>query len=216
MKMKKYVVCVAVFLVSALAASLSSPAWAVAGDLPVEVNAEKHEVVMQAEVNGKYFDTPTRHGVVYRAGSNGEKAVFRALSSEKEFHEALAKIGAVPGNNVKMDDMKAGPDNGVSAKGSKLNVFVTWEGSGREIPIDDLVKASEERPSDYRFAGNLEAAKSANTGCVLCLDSCAVGITSNASYPTGTTQNNIVEFVGDKNILPPDGTRVSVIFRLAE
>jgi hypothetical protein len=214
MKMKKYVVCVAVFLVFAASEVLSCPAWA--ADLPIQVNKEKREVVVQAEVNGKYFDTPTRHGVVYAGGSNGEKAVFRALSSEKKFYEALTEIGAVPGNNVKMDDMKAGPDNGVSAEGSKLDVFVTWEGNQKEIPFDDLIKASEERPSNYRFAGNLEAAKTANTGCVLCLDSCAVGISSNASYPTGTTQNNLVEFVGDKNILPPDGTRVSVIFRLAE
>ena len=138
------------------------------------------------------------------------------MSSEKKFHETLLEIGAKPGDNVKMDDMKAGPDNGVSAQGSKFNVFVTWEGLGKEIPFDDIVKASEERPSDYRFGGNLEAAKTANTGCVLCLDSCAVGITSNAAYPTGTTQNNVVEFFGDSGVLPPDGTRVSVIFRLAD
>jgi hypothetical protein len=216
MKMKKYFACAVVFLALAALEALSRPVWAAATDLPVEVNKEKSEVIVPAEVNGKYFDTPTRHGVVYLEGANGEKAVFRALSSEKKFHEALAEIGAIPGNNVKMDDMKAGPDNGVSAQGSKLDVFVTWEGSKGEIPFDDLIKASEERPSDYRFAGNLEAAKSANTGCILCLDSCAVGITSNASYPTGTTQQNLVEFVGDKDVLPPDGTRVSVIFRLAK
>jgi hypothetical protein len=202
----------------ALAAAGVFPRFAGAADidLPLEVNKEKREVVMQAEVNGKYFASPTRHGVVYAPGSNGEKSVLRGLSSEKKFYEALIEIGAQPGNNVKMDDMKAGPDNGVSVQGSKLDVFVTWEGSAGEIPFDAIVKASEERPSNYRFGGNLEAAKSANTGCVLCLDSCAVGITSNASYPTGTTQNNVVEFLGDESVLPPDGTRVSVIFRLAE
>jgi hypothetical protein len=208
--MKNY--CIAVFLM--LLTVLSCPARA--ADLPIEVNKEKREVIVQAEVNGKYFDAPTRHGVSYVGGSNGEKSVLRALSSAKDFHEALAEIGAVPGDNVKMDDMKAGPDKGISVDGSKLNVFVTWEGSKGEIPFDDLIKASEERPSDYRFAGNLEAAKSTNAGCLLCMDSCAAGITSNASYPVGTTQHNIVEFVGDKNVLPPDGAKVSVIFRLAE
>lgn len=69
---------------------------------------------------------------------------------------------------------------------------------------------------DVRFGGNLEAAKKANTGCILCLDSCAVGITSNSSYPTGTTQNKVSEFYGNKDVLPADGTRVSVIFRIAE
>jgi hypothetical protein len=185
-------------------------------DLPIEVNKEKGEIVIQAEVNGKYFSSPTRHGVVYAPGSNGEKAVLRGLADEKKFHDALLEIGAKPGNNLTMENMNAGKDNGVSVQGSKLNVFVTWEGAGKEIPFDDVVKASEERPSDYRFGGNLNGAKEYNTGCILCLDSCAVGIASNASYPTGTTQNNVVEFFGDESVLPPDGTRVSVIFRLAE
>jgi hypothetical protein len=213
--MKKYIVMCAVVGLAVMEV-LSRSALAAAADLPIEVNEEKREVIVQAEVNGKYFDTPTRHGVSYAGGSNGEKSVFRALSSEKEFHEALVEIGAVPGNNVKMEDMSAGPDKGVSVQGSKLDVFVTWEGGKGEIPFDDLIKASEERPSDYRFAGNLEVAKTVNTGCMLCMDSCAAGITSNASYPTGTTQHNLVTFVGDGSVLPPDGTRVSVIFRLAE
>ena len=213
MKMKKYCVRALVFLMFVVLSVFAGITWA--EDLPIEVNKEKREVVVRAEVNGKYFDTPTRHGISYAGGTNGEKSVLRALSSEKEFHEALVAIGAVPGNNVKMKDMQAKPDEGVSVNGSKLNVFVTWEGKG-EIPFDDLIEASEERPSDYRFAGNLEVAKSTNAGCLLCMDSCAAGITSNAAYPTGTTQHNLVEFVGDKDVLPPDGTQVSVIFRLAE
>jgi hypothetical protein len=214
--MKKFVAFAVVVLAFMAAGALSRPARAAVADLPIEVNKEKREVVVQAEVNGKYFDTPTRHGVSYAGGSNGEKSVLRALSDEKKFYEALASLGAVPGDNVKMSDMKARPEDGLSVQGSKLNVFVTWEGSKGEIPFDDLIKASEERPSDYRFAGNLEAAKTANAGCMLCMDSCAAGITSNASYPVGTTQHNAVTFVGDRNVLPPNGTRVSVIFRLAE
>ncbi|GHS86590.1 hypothetical protein AGMMS49957_05000 [Synergistales bacterium] len=208
--MKKFFV----FAVVALLLGLSGAA--LAADEPLVINQEKHEIIMQAEVNGKYFDSPTRHGVVYLTGSNGEKSVLRGLTSEKTFHDALLKIGATPGNNVTLDDMKAGPTGGATPAGSKLNVFVTWAGAEREYPFTDIIKASEERPDDYHFGGNLPAANKANTGCVLCLDSCAVGITSNASYPTGTTQNNVVEFYGDSKVLPPDGTRVSVIFRLAE
>lgn len=183
---------------------------------PMEISVEKKETVMPAEVNGKYFTEPTRHGVVFAPGSNGEKSVLRGLSDEKEFHEALLKIGAKAGNNVTADDMKAGADNGKRVEGDKLDVFVTWEGSKGEVPFHDIIKATEDRPMDIRFGGNLPAAKKANTGCVLCLDSCAVGITSNASYPTGTTQNKVVQFYGNKDVLPADGTRVNVIFRLAQ
>ncbi|MDR1740645.1 MAG: YdjY domain-containing protein [Synergistaceae bacterium] len=184
--------------------------------LPVVVDKEGKSVTVPAEVNAKYFAAPTRHGVVYLRGSNGEKAVLRGLADEKKFHAALLEIGAKPGDNVTLKDMNAGPNDGVRVEGSKLNVFITWDGLGKEIPFDDVINATEERPSDYRFGGNLPAAEKAFTGCILCLDSCAVGIVSNASYPTGTTQNNVVEFFGDESVLPPDGTMVSVVFRLAE
>lgn len=187
-----------------------------AASLPMQIDKEKREVTMPAEVNGKYFEEPTRHGVVFAGGSNGEKAVLRGLTNEKEFYQALIDIGAKPGDNVTTADMKAGPTNGKAVDGQKLNVFVTWAGAKGEIPFNDIIAASEPRPMDIRFGGNLENAKKANTGCVLCLDSCAVGITSNAAYPTGTTQNKVVTFHGNKDVLPPDGTKVSVIFRIAD
>lgn len=40
------------------------------------VDKDKKEIVMLCEVNGT-FTEPTRHGIVYKGGSNGEKAVLR-------------------------------------------------------------------------------------------------------------------------------------------
>lgn len=180
------------------------------------VNKEAKEIKMLAEVNGKYFTEATRHGVVFADGSNGEKSVLRGLADEKEFHQALLDIGATAGNNLVAADMKAGADNGKSADGDKLVAVVTWDGQDKEIPFADIIKASEERPMDLRFGGNLESAKKNNTGCVLCLDSCATGITSDAAYPTGTTQHDVVKFYGDESVLPKDGTVVTVTFRLAK
>lgn len=174
------------------------------------INKDKKEVKMLAEVNGKYFTESTRHGVVFKDGSNGEKSVLRGLASQFDFYDALVSIGAKPGNNIKMTDM----DKGVKVQGSKLNVFVTWEGLGKEIPFNDIISSSDPRPMDIRFGGNLQNAKDKKTGCILCLDSCAVGITSNASYETGASKT--VKFYGKKDVLPKDGTKVTVIFRLAE
>ena len=168
---------------------------------------------MLCEVNGKYFTESTRHGIVFKDGSNGEKSVLRGLADEKEFYDALIELGAKAGNNLTAEDMKAKKDNGKSVEGDKLEAVVTWEGQEKEIPFEDIIKASEERPMDLRFGGNIESAKKNNTGCVLCLDSCATGITSDASYPTGTTQNNVVKFYGDEEVLPEDGTVVTVTFR---
>ena len=195
----------------------STPATSDDSTVGIIVDKEAKTITIQAEVNGKYFTESTRHGIVYSAGSNGEKSVLRGLNDEKEFYNALLEIGAVAGDNVTMDNMKAkNSSEGVAVAGSKLNVFVTWEGLGKEIPFADIITATDVRPMDIRFGGNLEAAQSNNTGCILCLDSCAVGITSNAAYPTGTTQNKEVDFYGNADVLPNDGTQVNVIFHLVD
>lgn len=179
-------------------------------DKLMTISKDKKEVRMTAEVNGKYFTESTRHGVVFKDGSNGEKSVLRGLVSPVDFHQALLDIGAKPGNNVKLEDM----DKGVKVEGDKLEVFVTWEGLNKEIPFNDIIKSSDPRPMDVKFGGNLDRAKEKNTGCILCLDSCAVGITSNSSYETGASKT--VKFNGNSDVLPKDGTKVTVIFRLAK
>lgn len=185
------------------------------------VNKDKKEVKMLAEVNGKYFTEGTRHGVVFKDGKNGEKSVLRGLADEKKFYEAMMSLGAKPGNNLTADDMKKGEK---SIEGSKVNVFVTWDDLGKEIPFADIIKSTDSsgnelalRPMDFRFGGNIDRAKKNNTGCVLCLDSCATGIVSNAAYKAGEVEAlKTVKFYGKKDVLPKDGTKVSVIFRLAE
>lgn len=187
--------------------------------LPISIDKEKGEIVVPAEVNGKYFTSPTRHGVVFAGGSNGEKSVLRGLSNETAFYQALLDIGAKAGENLTMQDMKAASSKeGKAVQGDRLDVFLTWEGSNGEIPFSDAIrteKPEDMRRMDIRFGGNLDNAKTFHTGCILCLDSCAVGISSNAAYPTGTTQNDEVQFFGNDKVLPKDGTRVSVIFRKA-
>jgi Fe-S-cluster-containing hydrogenase component 2 len=67
---------------------------------------------------------------------------------------------------------------------------------------------------DVRFGGNLDRSKAKQTGCILCLDTCPVGITSNASHPQGSFDGKLVEFKGNKDVLPADGTGVIVSFKL--
>lgn len=180
------------------------------------VDTDKKEIVMLCEVNGTYFTEPTRHGIVFKEGSNGEKAVLRGLADEKEFYQALLDIGAKAGDNLTDEDMKAGPDNGKSVEGDKIDITVEWEGQD-PIPFADIIKCSEgDYDMDMRFGGNIESAKKHNTGCVVCLDSCATGIVSDATWPTGTTQNEVAKFYGDNSVLPEDGTQVTVTFRIAE
>ncbi len=145
----------------------------------------------------------------------------RALVSEIDYYNALVELGAVPGNNIKPEDMKAKSSaEGKSTEGSKLAVSLTWEGSNGEVPLDDAVvsevRESEVRPIDLRFTGNLDFAQRSHPGCYICLDSCAAGISTNASWPTGALNNREVSFHGNPDVLPPDGTRVNVIVRLVK
>ena len=220
MKGKSIFFAAAVIVAAAIAMAFYLPRYKAEREgagLPISIDREKGEVIVPAEVNGKYFSNPTRHGVVFAGGSNGEKSVLRGLANETAFHQALLDIGAKAGENMTMQDMKAkASKEGKAVEGDRLDVFLTWEGSGGEIPFADAIrteKPEDMRPMDIRFGGNLNNAKTYHTGCILCLDSCSVGITSNASYPSGTTQGDEVRFFGNDKVLPPDGTRVSVIFR---
>ena len=145
----------------------------------------------------------------------------RALVSEIDFYNALSELGAKAGNNITPADMKARSGaEGKATEGDKLSVFLTWEGSDGEIPLDDAVvsevRDGEARPLDLRFTGNLEFAQKYRPGCFICLDSCAAGISTNAAWPTGALNNKEVSFHGNPDVLPPDGTRVNVIVRLVK
>jgi hypothetical protein len=197
---------------SAIATDVASPDTS---NPQMTVDKANKTVTIPCQVNGKYFTEATRHGIVFKDGSNGEKSVLRSLTSQFDFYNALIEIGATPGNNLTMDDMNAKSSaEGKAVQGDPLEVTVKW--GDTEVPFSDIITSSvtPAKPMDIRFGGNLDNAKSYKTGCILCLDSCAVGITSNATYPTGSTQNKEVEFHGNKDVLPADGTLVYVTFKL--
>lgn len=189
-------------------ASSSNSGAAISQSNPIVIDKEAKTVKVYTEVNGKYFVEPTRHGVVFKDGSNGNKSVLKAWGNQIDFYNALIAIGAKPGNNLKLDSV------GVAVEGDSLDVSVTWAGAGKEIPFGDAILDSTQKKFDIRFGGNQENARAKNTGCILCLDSCPVGITSNAAHPTKDFDNKVAEFRGNKDVLPADGTPVVVTFKL--
>lgn len=174
----------------------------------IVVDKDNKEVRIKAEVNSKYFTETTMHAIAYKDGGNGEKALLKGLVDEKTFYQALVDIGGNPGDNLTLDDV------GKNVEGDKLDVTITWDGLDKEIPFSDVITSTDPRTMDIRFGGNLEAAKKYSSGCILCLTSCPVGITSDSSYAFG--EDDTVDFFGNGDVLPEDGTIVTVIFRLAE
>lgn len=181
---------------------------------PIVVDKDKKEVKYLAEVNGIYFTENTRHGIVFKDGSNGDKSVLRGLGDEKEFYKAMVDLGFNEGNNLTANDMSAPEGQGKSIEGQKLDITIEWDGQSA-MPIEKCFKPTtgNAKTADWRFGGNIERANKNNTGCVLCLDSCATGICSDASWVSNTTANNVTWFNGVEDVLPADGTKVIVTFK---
>jgi hypothetical protein len=89
---------------------------------PLKVDMKERSVSVLARVNGKYLVQPTRHGVVFKEGKNGDKAIFAALADPKTFYESLVKLGFKPGNNMTWDNKEK-----TFVEGDLLEVSVTWK-----------------------------------------------------------------------------------------
>jgi hypothetical protein len=176
---------------------------------PIKVDMKQRSVSVLAEVNGKYFVQPTRHGVVFKGGKFGDKAIFAGLADPKAFYEGLVAVGFKPGNNMTMENME-----NTFVEGESLDVSVTWKGAKKVYRADEVIVDSNGKPLVIRFGGNLANALNYKTGCLMCLDSCPVGITSNATYTNGAVEKRKeVGFTGNKDILPSDGTLVVITFK---
>lgn len=214
--MKKLIAMIlALAVVLSLAACGAAPAKEEVDYSKIEVNSATQSVTIYTQVNGKYFTEPSRHGVVFKDGSNGEKCILRGLCSEKDFYAAMINIGGQPGD--KLYFAEATPDGTQYIEGQKLDVTVSWDGSNGQIPWSDIMTTGDGQPyvTDFRFGGNIKAAYAKNTGCILCTESCPVGITSNAAYAYGVVEHTkTMQFYGNPNVLPKDGTICQVTFTL--
>jgi hypothetical protein len=174
------------------------------------VDKQNGTITFLAEVNGKYLMTPTRHCAVFKDGKNGDKSIFRSLADHKAFYDALVSIGAKAGNNMTMENMLT-----TKVEGDLLDITVTWKGAPKSYTLDEVIIDSNKKPVMMRFGGNIDMAMSKNTGCLLCLDSCPVGIASNGNYAHGAVEKTKeVSFLGNKDLLPADKTLVTFTVKI--
>ncbi len=173
---------------------------------PLVVDKEAKTIKVYAEVNRKYVTEPTRHGVVWEGGSNGDKAIFKAFAPVMDIYDALIELGAKPGDNVKATSPK-----GTKAEGTQLQYTVSWDGNSYDI--NDLVASTGKlggKPLLPKFGGNKAFQNEKKTGCIFCLDTCAAGITSNANVGWMSFDSGLVKFTGIGDKLPSDGAGVTV------
>lgn len=188
--------------------------WKVTKENPIYIDEENKVVYVYATVNGKYLVEPTRHGLNWVDGKYGKMAVLNAYANPIEFSEALEKIGLTPAVEKGGDASKEFKvvDGRQYIKGDPVKIQITWDDADKVYDIGDVMVDSTGKPFDFHFGGNYDSASKKMTGCYMCFDSCPVGITSNASHPTGTFEKGEAEFHGNPDVLPEDGTPVMLTY----
>ena len=202
---------------------------------PIVIDIEAKEIRIAARVQAKYYNEPTWHGVVWKDGKAGKRAIFQAYISDRVFHEALVFLGAEPADNLKLpgypeikdpgklwgDYQKIPEYAGQYVQGPELEVFVTWKGAPRTYRLEEVLNDPEGEKGkgvEVRFGGNYDYIEIFGSGCLTCLYSCPGGKTSNARYNAADfarhKEAGVAGFTGKKEILPPDGTDVVITYRL--
>lgn len=178
---------------------------------PMVVDKENKTISIYATVNGKYLNEGTRHLVICETGKIADMSIFKTPVTPTDFYNAFLELGAKAGDNVTPENAATTP-----TEGSKLKVTLTIDGKSN-IDINDAVPDSNGKELDLRFSGNINGSDEYKTGCISCLDSCFVGITSNANYPLGAIEEKKeVEFIGNKDVLKEDGQEVIITYAVQD
>lgn len=170
-------------------------------DTSMVVDEAAGKISMNAISTG--YSESTIHAIVNEKGGNADKTLFTTPASTKDFYDALKQLKAKDGNNIALDDADG------TIEGTTLDVNV--EIGTENCLFADLFTASEERKMEMRFGGNIDVNQKLATGCVMCLESCPAGITSNAAYQY---QEKITFGPSDK--MPEIGKHVIVTFTVAK
>lgn len=175
---------------------------------PIKIDKDAKSVTIYTKYNGKFETEATRHLAIFKDGKLSDMSIFSSYVSPEDFYNALEEIGAEAGNNMNADNAAT-----TTSEGSQLDLTLAWAGQEGTVGIDDVVKDSNGKALDIRFSGNIDNSKEFNTGCITCLDSCFVGITSNGEYPLGAIEESkTVEFSVDADKAPEDGTAVAITY----
>jgi hypothetical protein len=199
---------------------------------PLVVVSEAKEVqvfgiIYPARFNAAPGDEAHYHLLVWQGGTSAN-ALIETPADDLALHGALVKLGAQPGDNLTMASWNQRRDAHSTAplekvSGSKLEVRISWESNPVGIPVDQAFRQSaihnQQSAIDWRFGGNRDRwfnriPLASRPGCLVCLYSCPSGKVSNGALSIHDYVVAPSRFVANTDILPPDGTPVTVTFRV--
>ena len=184
----------------------------------VTVNKEAKTVTISARVNGYYFNNSTRHFMVDQNGFNKGKAILSSYCTPDDLYNGLIKAGGVSWSKTAGKTLKNGEKNTVNnaenKNYSRLEISVSW-GYETHSLSDCLTteKNSSTAPEiDMIFSGNPKAAAKTPSGCMVCMDSCYIGMAANCAYGLCVIDQGNPTLFARADILPEDGSVVKVTF----
>jgi hypothetical protein len=176
---------------------------------PLRVDAVNKRVLIYTEVNPKSHNQNNPHwGVVFQGGKLSEKGILLAFCTPESFHDALVQIGARAGNNLTLHS------SGEFMAGDELTVSVLVPGVSQPLGVADIFDDTSGKGFRIHFGGNRRRAVEEQTGCITCLESCPIGITSNAAYPAISSFKRMLspnsQFKGKAEKLPRQGALILI------
>ena len=160
------------------------------------------------------------HAVVFQGGRASDASLFRAEVTDTQVLDALVSLGARPGNGLGLDtwEERRNQDHPAADKiiaGPTVEVFVRLPGTGDPVPLESIIEDPGGRGLDMKFGGHRANTARWKSGCILCLYSCPGSKVGNARYTVRDFVKRKTRFHVKTDTLPPDGTQVEIIFRLA-
>jgi hypothetical protein len=191
---------------------------------PIVIRSPR-EIEFPATVNARPFNSgwvmPGYHAIVWKGGRAAHHALLQADVTDTQILDALESLGARPGNNLTMeawDERKnpksPAPDTVIA--GRPVEILLRLPGRKELVPLGSVLEDSGGRGLEMRFGGNRINIPKWKSGCVVCLYSCPGSKVGNARYTVRDYVRNVTRFRAREGALPPDGTHVRVVFRLAE
>lgn len=201
-------------LVWMLAAATSSAAVTIRPPDEVELEATVHRGRFE-----RLFGMNGYHAIAWKGGSSAGDALFESDASDTEVLDALERLGR-PGPEVPIDAWERRSDSRSTApdtvaSGPSVEVLVRLPGRAEPLSLSKILTDSAGRGVDLRFSGNRSNIPKWRSGCIVCLYSCPGAKVGNARYTLRDYANARTRFRVRDGVLPPDGSRVGLVLRLA-
>lgn len=178
-------------------------------------------VVTKDSFERELLGMPGYHLIVWKDGRAADAALFRAEVTDVQVLDALEKLGARPGNALPMATWEERKDKGSKAPdqviaGPPVEILVKVPGHRKPLTLDRILTDPGGRGFEMRLGGHRANIPHWKSGCVVCLYSCPGSKVGNARYTVRDYVEEKTRFRVRPGVLPEDGSRVSIVFRLPE